>query len=205
MVRITCPFKDTVFLSDFDSDLTFFHGASSCETPYWTENFIEPILKNGFLEPPVSRLHRDHVLLCRRSSLSEIARPFQAWLAEQGFLNKPGRIFLTTSTHPIEDGFFRWLCIVCYPVDEPLAIPATAPLDWQNFLTDANTLEEALDDFIHQECRRLHDSMRFLDHLYPKKVLPRMFDTETAYLEFAAAVWSREVLNFWSRPVQYPK
>ncbi len=206
LLRVEHPFPTGVLLCDFESDLTFFHGTITCADTEWFEKLFGVLVRHAI--GPATRLHKDHVLLLRSPAHnSDIVASFQDWLQKQGFSTGLLQFFCTRSEYPIEDGFFTCVSAVAGSVGARSDLEATGTLKWQEFATDSDAIGHVLADFIAEEEQRHggHDLMQFLDELYSARDRPRLFDMESAYLEFAASIWSANELRFWSRPVQYPK
>ncbi|MCH7729610.1 MAG: hypothetical protein IH991_24495 [Planctomycetes bacterium] len=199
------PFAGAIELCDFDAELTFFH------TPMIIMLASEKGVGDYLRIAPASatRLHKDHVLLIYRfRDSSDVGGSFQSWLDQRGFATeRPLRFFRTSTENPVEDGFFACLCAVEGDSGVPERLGSGNVPDWQEFSTDSTTIGDVLVDFVNEEVKRIdnHGCMQFLDRLYAQRPMPKLFDTESAFQEFAASVWSANELRFWSRPVQYPK
>jgi hypothetical protein len=209
-------FCNFVFLRDFDTELTCDHNALMCKNPRVFEDVCRRVQKTSGLAP-TTKLHRNDVLLLSHVvETSGMASSLEDLLRELGFASQgSARVFRTSTTTPIEDGFFSCLCIR----NAGLAVPdeessGKKTLKWQEQKTPAeDSLGQLLAAFIKDELQRVDQPscMHFLDDLYgtalkspERNQLLMSFDTEYAYVEFAASPWSKDELRFWSRPVMYP-
>ena len=208
--ELPTPPPRTVFLEDFDAPLTYVHSVVTLEDPAFFRTCYRVVEVRPDLIRPQVRLHADHVLLFKPRLGGDAfdAAWLEDWAKQRRFaMERPTAWFLADSRSPVGEGYFRCLCVTqtAAPKHDPLG-----DLDWQpaDGSESHDSLGTLLSSFIKSEVDRVGEDCRH--GLHPPSGRDGnnrflMWDDETAYLEFAAAVVSPDELRFWSRPVQYHK